>query len=52
MVKYTQTIRRQFADELLSVFDHFVRLALKAWKLMKQDISCFINFNPLSAKSN
>ena len=27
MVKHTQTIRRQFADE--SVFDHFVGLALK-----------------------
>ena len=23
MVKHTQTIRRQFADELLSVFDHW-----------------------------
>ena len=29
MVKDIQTIRRQFADELLSVFDHFVGLALK-----------------------
>ena len=30
MVKHTQTIRRQFADELFeSVFDHFVKLALK-----------------------
>ena len=33
MVKLTQTIRRQFADNLpmncLSVFDHFVGLALK-----------------------
>ena len=29
MVKHTQKIRRQFADELLSVFDHFVKLALK-----------------------
>ena len=28
MVKHTQTIRRQSADEL-SVFDHFVKLALK-----------------------
>ena len=28
MVKHTQTIRRQFADEL-SVFDHFVTLTLK-----------------------
>ena len=28
MVKYTQTIRRQIADEL-SVFDHFMGLALQ-----------------------
>ena len=30
MVKHIQTIRRQFADELLSVFDYFVGFALKA----------------------
>ena len=38
MVKYTQTIRRQFADELfLSVFDHLAGLALKGliWKMLK-----------------
>ena len=30
IIKHTQTIRRQIADELfLSVFDHFVGLALK-----------------------
>ena len=29
MVKHTQTIRRQFANESLSVFDHFMKLALK-----------------------
>ena len=29
MVKHTQKIRRQIADEFLSVFDHFVNLALK-----------------------
>ena len=29
MVTHTQTICRQIADELLSVFDHFVGLALK-----------------------
>ena len=29
MVKHTQAIRQQIADELLSVFDHFVGLALK-----------------------
>ena len=29
MVKHAQTIRRQITDELLSVFDYFVGLALK-----------------------
>ena len=29
MVKHTQTIGRQIADELLNVFEHFVKLALK-----------------------
>ena len=32
MVKHTQTIRREFANELLNVFDHFMRLALKFLK--------------------
>ena len=30
MFKHAQTICRQIADKLLSVFDHFVGLALKA----------------------
>ena len=29
MVKHTQISRRQIHDELLSVFDHFMGLALK-----------------------
>ena len=29
MAKRTQTIRPQIVDECLSVFDHFVKLALK-----------------------
>ena len=29
MIKHTQTIRQLTDDELLSVFDHFVGLALK-----------------------
>ena len=38
MVKHTQTIHRQIVDELLptnclSVFDHFMGLALKGLKL-------------------
>ena len=31
MVKHTQTIRRQQPTNCLSVFDHFVGLALKGW---------------------
>ena len=46
MVKHTQTIRRQFVDNLLECFDHFVGLALKG--LTKQ--KCFLyedqNFLP------
>ena len=33
MVKHTQKIRRRIADEL-SVFDHFVGLALKGLRLL------------------
>ena len=29
MVKHTQTIRRQIAEELSEIFDHLVGLALK-----------------------
>ena len=36
MVKHTQTIRRQFSTNSLSVFDHFVGLALKG--LMKKSV--------------
>ena len=43
MVKLTQIIRRQFADELFDVFYHFVGLTLKGlrrpsrvWKLIYQ----------------
>ena len=32
MVRPNQTARRQIADELLSVLDHFVGLALKGLK--------------------
>ena len=38
MVKHTQTIRRQIADELFE-FDHFVKLALKGLRTTTQDIS-------------
>ena len=33
MVKHTQAIRRLTADKVLSVFDHFVALALKGLPL-------------------
>ena len=36
MVKHAQTIRRQIPDNL-SVFDHFVKLALKG---LMQNFSC------------
>ena len=35
MVKYTQIIRRQLPTNCLSVFDHFVKLALKGLKYVK-----------------
>ena len=33
MVKHTQTICRQIADDCLSVFDHFVVLAVKGLRI-------------------
>ena len=32
MVKHTRTIRRPLLTNYLSVFDHFVRMALKGFK--------------------
>ena len=43
MGKHTQTIRRQFADELLSVFDHSVGLALKGLTETDSTISISLN---------
>ena len=37
MVKHTQTVRRQKPTNCLSVFDHFVRLALKELMEKKQN---------------
>ena len=43
MVKHTQTIRRQFANELFEfVFDHFVGLALKG---LNKDLSVKLQKN-------
>ena len=38
MVKYTQTTRRLFPTNCLSVFDHFVGLALKGLNFLTQVI--------------
>ena len=42
MVKHAQTIRRQIADELFDLFDHFVGLALKG-VIMKDQPSLIRN---------
>ena len=42
MVKHIQTIRRQIADELFDVFDHFLALALEM--LTKQRITYSTKF--------
>ena len=39
MVKHTHTIRWQFADDLFSVFDHFMSMALKRFKKIQHSIS-------------
>ena len=44
MAKHTQTIRGQIADELLSLFDHFVGLAFKGVKSLK---TAAVNFNEI-----
>ena len=44
MVKHTQTIRQVFPNNCLSVFDHFVRLALKGLKYFGAVIwNCYLN---------
>ena len=43
MVKHIQTIRRQKLTNCLSVFDHFVGLALK---VLKKDMKIFLPFSP------
>ena len=37
MVKYTQTIRRLLPTNCLSVFDHFVELALKELRELRKE---------------
>ena len=47
MVKHTQTIRRQFADEL-SMFDHFVILAPKGLRFLVILIYWNFSFMPIN----
>ena len=50
MVKHIQTIRRQFADNCLSVFDHFMNLALKGLtEILRIEVS-FERMSLLSGK--
>ena len=42
MIKHTQKIRRQKLTNYLSVFDHFVGLALKG--LTQEDVNGFFHF--------
>ena len=43
MVKHTQTIRRQQPMTCLSVFDHFVGLALRGLKTKKIDLNFYFD---------
>ena len=55
MIKHTQTIRRLLPTNWLSVFDHFVGLALNGLRKLAQDLSgkinikCYINVILLAA---
>ena len=42
MVKHTQEIRQQKPTKCLSVFDHFVGLALKSLKMRENFIHAFL----------
>ena len=44
MVKNTQTIYRLLPTNCLSIFDHFVGLALTGLKLKRASFSIFVNF--------
>ena len=49
MVEHSQTIRRQNPTNCLSVFDHFVGLALKGLRLVNLKQTKFLNkFEPKS----
>ena len=44
MVKHTQTIRRNLPTNCLSVFDHFVKLALEVLRILLMRIKLY---NPM-----
>ena len=48
MVKHTQTVRRQHLTNCLSVFDHFVALALKELKVAPSFLEIVKDFPVLS----
>ena len=52
MVRQTQTIRRQQQTNCLSVFDHFVGLALKGLNLLKTHFLSHLSgeINPVQVK--
>ena len=50
MVKHIQTIRRLLPTNCLSVFDHFLRLALKELKLVRKKWLKISNMNKKSEK--
>ena len=49
MIKHIQTIRRQKPKKFLSVFDHFVRLALKGLKKLSY---CYIGIYIIKTNTN
>ena len=48
MVRHTQTIRRLLSTNCLSVFEHFVRLALKGLKIQFPKVVSYRNYKNLS----
>ena len=55
MVKHTETIRRLLPTNCLSVFDHFVGLALKGlicFQIMKSESYCFKSKNNKNRQHN
>ena len=51
MVKHTQTIRRLLPTNCLSVFDHFVELALKELRKLHRSTNVFFNIKHLHKRT-